>query len=46
MIIDLLKNNLALQDLLMKAIQIESQKMFRKTIHGVLGIPYGLKEND
>jgi len=27
----------------MKAIQIESQKAFRKAVHGVLGIPYGLK---
>lgn len=44
--IALLKNNPVLQDLLMKAIQIESQKMFRKTVHGILGIPYGLKEND
>ena len=44
--IALLKDNPVLQDLLMKAIQIESQKMFRKTVHGILGIPYGLKEND
>jgi len=42
--IALLKNNPALQELLMKAIQIESQKAFRKAVHGVLGIPYGLKE--
>jgi len=39
----LLKDNPALQDLVMKAIQIESQKAFRKAVHGVLGIPYGLK---
>jgi len=44
--IALLRNNLVLQDLLMKAIQIESQKMFRRTVHGILGIPYNLKEND
>ena len=44
--IALLKNNPVLQDLLMKAIQVESQKMFKETVHGVLGIPYGLKEND
>ena len=42
--IALLKNNPALQDVVMKAIQIEVQKAFRKAIHGVLGIPYGLKE--
>jgi len=44
--IALLKDNLVLQNLLMKAIQVESQKMFRKTVHGIIGIPYGLKEND
>jgi len=38
----LLVNNPALQDVLMKAIQIQSQKAFRKAVHGVLGIPYGL----
>ena len=38
----LLKDNPMLQELLMKAIQIESQKAFRKAVHGVLGIPYGL----
>ena len=42
--IPLLKDNPALQDVVMKAIQIESQKAFRKAVHGVLGIPYGLKE--
>jgi len=42
--IALLKDNPALQDVLMKAIQIETQKAFRKAVHGVLGIPYGLKE--
>ena len=41
--IPLLKNNPALQNVVMKAIQIESQKAFRKAVHGVLGIPYGLK---
>jgi hypothetical protein len=25
---------------------IESQKMFRKTVHSILGIPYGLKEKN
>ena len=42
--IPLLQNNEVLQDLLMKAIQIEAQKMFRKTVHSILGMPYGLKE--
>lgn len=40
--IALLKNNPALQELVMKAIQLESQKAFRRAVHGVLGIPYGL----
>lgn len=43
--IPLLANNPALQDVVMKAIQIEAQKAFRKAVHGVLGIPYGLPEN-
>ena len=42
--IALLKDNPALQEVLMKSIQIEAQKAFRKAVHGVLGIPYGLKE--
>ena len=42
--IALLKNNPALQEVVMKAIQIESQKAFRRAVHGVLGIPYGLPE--
>jgi hypothetical protein len=42
--IPLLIGNPALQEVLMKAIQIESQKAFRRAVHGVLGIPYGLKE--
>jgi hypothetical protein len=40
----LLKDNPALQELVMKAIQQETQKAFRKAVHGILGIPYGLKE--
>jgi hypothetical protein len=40
--IALLKNNPALQELVMKAIQLESQKAFRRAVHGVLGIPYKL----
>ena len=40
--IPLLKNNPALQEVVMKAIQLESQKAFRRAVHGVLGIPYGL----
>lgn len=42
--IALLKNNPVLQELVMKAIQMETQKAFRRAVHGVLGIPYGLKE--
>jgi hypothetical protein len=42
--IAMLKDNPTLQEVLMKAIQIESQRAFRKAVHGVLGIPYGLKE--
>ena len=42
--IAILKDNPALQEVVMKAIQIEAQKAFRKAVHGVLGIPYGLKE--
>lgn len=38
----LLANNKVLQDLLMKAIQQESQNAFRRAVHSVLGIPYGL----
>lgn len=44
--VPLLANNPALQEVVMKAIQIESQKAFRRAVHGVLGIPYGLPEND
>ena len=43
--IPLLINNPALQEVVMKAIQLESQKAFRRAVHGVLGIPYGLPEN-
>ena len=42
--ISLLKNNPVLQNLVMKAIQAETQNAFRQAIHGVLGIPYGLDE--
>jgi hemerythrin superfamily protein len=40
----LLKNNPVLQELVMKAIQMETQKAFRRAVHGVLGKPYGLKQ--
>jgi hypothetical protein len=43
--IPLLKDNPVLQELVMKAIQEESQKAFRRAVHGVLGIPYGLPES-
>lgn len=41
--IALLGDNQALQDVLLKAIQLETQKAFRSAVHGVLGKPYGLK---
>lgn len=44
--VPLLINNPALQEVVMKAIQLESQKAFRKAVHGVLGIPYGLPESE
>ena len=44
--IPLLIDNPVLQELVMKAIQVESQKAFRRAVHGVLGIPYGLDEQD
>lgn len=43
--IALLKDNPILQELLLKAIQQQAQKMFRQTVHGILGEPYGLPEN-
>jgi len=43
--IPLLINNPVLQELVMKAIQVESQKAFRRAVHGVLGVPYGLPED-
>jgi len=43
--VPLLINNPALQEVVMKSIQLESQKAFRKAVHGVLGIPYGLPES-
>ena len=43
--IPLLINNPVLQELVMKAIQVESQKAFRRAVHGVLGVPHGLPED-
>ena len=43
--IPLLIGNEVLQNLLLKAFQVESQKMFRRVVHGILGEPYGLPEN-
>jgi hypothetical protein len=43
--VPLLINNEVLQELVMKAIQEESQKAFRRAVHGVLGLPYGLPES-
>ena len=42
--VSLLIGNPALQEVVMKAIQIEAQKAFRKAVHGTLGIPYRLPE--
>jgi hypothetical protein len=41
--IDLLRDNPMLQELLMQAIQQQAQKMFRHTVHSVLGKPFGIK---
>lgn len=43
--IPLLKDNPVLQELVMKAIQMEAQKAFQIAVHSVLGKPYGLPEN-
>lgn len=43
--VSLLVGNPVLQDLVMKAVQAETQKAFRRAVHGVLGIPYNLPEN-
>jgi hypothetical protein len=41
--IALLKGNEALQELLMKVLQVEFQKAYRKAVHSVTGIPFGIK---
>ena len=41
---EILRNNPALQDKVMKMLQAEFQKTFRRVIHGVLGEPFGLDE--
>jgi hypothetical protein len=41
---EILKNNPALQDKVMKELQIEFQKTFRRVIHSILGEPFGLDE--
>ena len=43
---EILKNNPALQDKVMMALQSEFQKTFRRVIHGILGEPFGLNEDD
>jgi hypothetical protein len=43
--IEILKNNPALQDKVMMALQSEFQKTFRRVIHGILGEPFGLNED-
>jgi len=42
---EILKNNPALQDKVMMALQSEFQKTFRRVIHGILGEPFGLRED-
>ena len=42
---EILRNNPALQDKVMKMLQAEFQKTFRRVIHGVLGEPFGLNED-
>ena len=42
---EILKNNPALQDKVMMALQSEFQKTFRRVIHGILGEPFGLNED-
>jgi hypothetical protein len=41
---EILRNNPALQDKVMMALQAEFQKTFRRVIHGILGEPFGLDE--
>jgi len=43
---EILRNNPALQDKVMMALQSEFQKTFRRVIHGVLGEPFGLNEDN
>ena len=43
---EILRNNPALQDKVMKMLQSEFQKTFRRVIHGVLGEPFGLDEEE
>jgi hypothetical protein len=42
---EILRNNPALQDKVMMALQSEFQKTFRRVIHGILGEPFGLNED-
>ena len=42
---EILRNNPALQDKVMMALQSEFQKTFRRVIHGVLGEHFGLNED-
>ena len=42
---EILRNNPALQDKVMMALQAEFQKTFRRVIHGILGEPFGLNED-
>jgi hypothetical protein len=42
----ILKDNPALQDKVLKTLQSEFQKTFRRVIHGILGKPFGLDEEE
>lgn len=38
-----LQNNIHLRDKVVKILQMKAQQLFRATIHGIAGEPYGLK---
>jgi hypothetical protein len=43
--VEVLLNNPDIREKVVKAIQQQSQEMFRSTVHGLAGEPYGLKED-
>ena len=44
--ISILKNNPELQEKVMQLLQQEFQSTFRRVMHGILGEPFGLDENE